>query len=555
MESTVKRLEKRLGQMKVHRGTYEAHWKELADYFSPRQARHISQNNVEHQPKGDKRNYKIINSTPLYAVRTLQAGMMSGNTSPARQWFRLTTPDPQLAEDGPVAEWLHIAQTRMSNLFLTTNLYRVLPMVYKDLGIWGPSCVIGCDDEENLMHFKHWEIGSYWLADSSRSRVDTAFREFGMTVRQVVQEFGYANCSSRIQNMFTNGQYETWETVSHAIEPDGDKWKSVYWERGHNEKPLAERFLNGNRILAPRWDVYGQDVYGTSPGMDCLGDSKALQIKERKKAKAIDIMIDPPLQAPSSLQGKSVSLIPGEITYVDITQAGDGIRSIHQWRPEIQYLNEDIGRTEELIRTGFFVDLFLMLANDTRSNITAREIIERHEEKLLMLGPVIERLNNELLSPLIDMTFERMVERSMPIWSGVLDGDPILPPPPEELAGIKLKVEFVSVMAQAQKAVGAGAMDNLVMFTTSLAALKPDVLDKLDFDQMIDERADMLGVSPKIIVSDDDVSAIRAQRQQAMAAQQAAMAAQTAGQTAKDLSQADMSGDNALTRAVEMVSG
>ena len=554
-ESHCKRMNKRMAQMKTHRATYDAHWKDLADNFSPRTSRYISQDRVDMQQRGDKRNHKIINSSPIYAVQTLSAGMMSGNTSPARPWFRLTTPDPQLAEFGPVKEWLHIAQQRMQEVFARSNLYRVLPMIYRDLAIWGPSCTIAVESDRNVVHFIHLDIGSYWLAQSNRQSVDTVYREFGLTVRQIVQEFGEDNVSERIRNMYRNGQYETWEPVCHAIEPDGDKWESIYWERGATDKPLGERYFSTNPILAPRWSLSGEDIYGESPAMTALGDARALQLKELRKQEAIDIMVKPPLMGPTSLRGQAASLVPGDITYVDIQQGMQGLKPIHDWRPEIAPLLEDIRKTEDLLNQAFYVNLFLMLANDDRSGVTAREVSERHEEKLLMLGPVIERLNNELLSPLIDRTFSIMVERSLPFWQGNIDGDPLLPPPPEELAGLDLKVEFVSIMAQAQKAVGIGAMDNLMNFVGAIAALKPEALDKVDFDQAIDERADMLGISPRIIVPDDAVVSLREQRAKAMQAQQMAAAAQTAGSVAKDLSQADMSGDSALTRAMDLAGG
>ncbi len=562
-ESMCKRWKKRAAHMKNERTSYETHWQELQDHFAPRSGRWIRGDRYSAGERGRKRNQKIINGTPLFAVNTLAAGMTSGNTSPARPWFRLTTPDPQLAEIGAVKQWLYAVENRMREVFSKSNLYRVLPTVYRDLGVYGTAVMVALEDEDDVIRFEQFEIGSYWIAQSNRKRIDTLYREFQMTVRQIAQEFGIEACSERVKNMAKNGQWETWVDVCHAIAPnderfvDGDRWdmpvRSMYWEASSSDdKMLAVRGFESSPLLGARWTTSGEEVYGSSPGMDALGDAKSLQLKELRKAEAIDKVVNPPLIAPTSLRNQKVSLLPGDITYVDSQQSQAGLKPIHDWRPDLNAIGEDIMRSEELIRRAFYVDLFLMMQNDTRSNITAREIQERHEEKLLMLGPVVERVNDELLDPIIDRTFDILVRKSRPYWEGVLNGEPLIPPPPEELAEVDLKVEFISVLSQAQKAVGLSAMDNLLMFTANAAQMNSGVLDKLDFDQMIDERAEMLGVSPRIVVSDDKVAEIRdakaQQAQQAQAMQQGMAMAEMAGK----LGGASTGPDTALGRALDL---
>ena len=152
--------------------------------------------------------------------------------------------------------------------------------------------------------------------------------------------------------------------------------------------------------------------------------------------------------------------------------------------------------------------------------MTATEVAERHEEKLLMLGPVLERLHNELLDPLIEITFERLLKAG------------VLPPPPEELIGVNLEVEFVSILAQAQRAIGANSTDRFVGNLGAMAQIKPDVLDKFDADRWVDNYADQIGVDPELIVGNEQVALIRQsraeQQQAAAAAEQAAKAAETA---------------------------
>ncbi|MFZ9511794.1 MAG: portal protein, partial [Burkholderiaceae bacterium] len=207
-----------------------------------------------------------------------------------------------------------------------------------------------------------------------------------------------------------------------------------------------------------------------------------------------------------------------------------GIRSAFEVRLDLQHLLADIQDVRERIRSAYYADLFLMLANDTRSGTTATEIAERHEEKLLMLGPVLERLHNELLSPMIDIAFDYCAEAG------------ILPPTPPELEGVELNIEFVSTLAQAQRAVSAQGMDRLLGTVGTLAPLFPQVTKKIDALQAIDDYAEQYGVNPEVIVPDDEVQAAIEQEAQAQQAAQVAAAAPLAVDTAKAASEIDAQG-------------
>jgi hypothetical protein len=211
--------------------------------------------------------------------------------------------------------------------------------------------------------------------------------------------------------------------------------------------------------------------------------------------------------------------------FADVTQAGGGIRTAFDVNLNVQHLLEDIVDVRQRIRGSYYADLFMMLANDTRSGITATEVAERHEEKMLMIGPVLERLHDELLKPLIDMTFDRCVEAN------------ILPPAPKELHGVELNTEFISTLAQAQRIVSAQGMDRLLATVGNIAGLNPGVLDKINFDQAVDDYGQMYGVNPEIIVPDDVVAKQRAARaKQAQAMQTATTMPQTV-ETAKTASE------------------
>ncbi|WP_110779090.1 portal protein [Cronobacter sakazakii] len=543
-ETLKEQLTKQLGMLEQERTTFEPHWRELSDFIIPRGSRFLT----SEANRGDRRNNKIVDPTATMANRTLSSGMMSGITSPARPWFKLATPDPEMMDYGPVKLWLETVQNRMNDMFNKSNLYQSLPIIYSSLGTFGTGALAVLEDDEDVIRTMPFPVGSYYIANSPRLSVDTCFRKFSMTVRQLVREFGLNNVSSSTKSAFENGTYEKWVDVVHAVYPNMNRetgkmnaknkaFRSVYFEvGGDNDKVLRESGYDEFPIMAPRWEVNGEDVYGSScPGMIALGQVKALQLEQRRKAQQIDKQTNPPMIGPTSLKTQRVSLLPGDITYVDQVTGAEGLRPAYQVNPNLGDLLGDIQDTRQLINSAYFVDLFMMLQNVNTRSMPVEAVIEMKEEKLLMLGPVLERLNDEFLDPLIDRAFSMMARKNM------------LPEPPEEMQGMPLRIEYISVMAQAQKAIGLSSLERFVGFVGNLANAKPEALDKLDVDQAIDNYAVMSGVSPTVVVPQEQAQQTRNDRAQQ---QQQAMALQTgmaAVQGAKTLSEAKTADPNLLT--------
>lgn len=541
--------------LKTERSSWDAHWKELAEHILPRRSRFQS----SERNKGEKKsNQTIINGTPTWSARVLAAGMMAGITSPARPWFRLTTPDPEMAEFGPVREWLHVCEERLRMAFARSNTYMGLQLVYQDLGVFGSTAMLLEEDQEDVLRTYVFPVGQYCLATSERLAVDTIFRELSMTVRQVVRMFGLESCSRKVQDAYREHRLDEWVDVLHLIEPNSDvqpgklgvagqRFKSCWLEKNcPTDEPgfLREAGYHEFPLMAPRWTVTGEDVYGASPGMEALGDCRALQVLEKRKAMAVDKIVNPPMAAPSALMNQRATLLPGDVTYVDAVAAGQGFRPAHEVPPmAVQVVGAEILRHEERIKTAFYADLWLMLSQSDSPQMTAREVAERHEEKLLQLGPVLERLQDELLDPLIDRAF------------GILLRNGMLPEAPEELSGSELRVEYISMMAQAQKLLGTSSIERLASFVGNLAAVKSDVLDKVNFDELVDEYGNALGVKPDLIRTDEEVAELRAERADQVAQAQAAESAANAVQGAKVLSETDMQGDTALSRLVNNIGG
>lgn len=531
----------RVAALRNERSSWISHWREISEYQQPRAGRFVSSD----RNRGDKKHNHIVDSTAIRASRILAAGMMSGMTSPARPWFALELDDRDMMEHAPVKHWLHDTARTLRSIFAASNTYRTLHTMYTELGLFGTAANVVVDDFENVIHNHPLTIGEYCLATDPSGVVNTLTREFQMTVAQMVDEFGEENCSQAVRDLYRRQAYDQWMDVVHVIQPrrgrDSSKrdaknmpWESLYFEPGSasgEDKFLRESGFKRFPVLAPRWEVVSNDTYGHSPGMECLGDVKQLQHQQTRKGQAIDYMVNPPLVVPTAYKEATSSRLPGGVMFVDNPGGGNNaVRSAFDVNLNLQHLLEDINDVRERVRGAYYADMFLMLANGDTGTMTATEVAERHEEKLLMLGPVLERLHNELLSPLIDLTFDRALAAN------------ILLPAPPEMQGMELKVNFISVLAQAQRAVAAQGVDRLLGAVGQLAAIKPEIVDKVDFDQVVDDYAEMYGVNPKIIVPDDAVATLREQRAQQMAAQQAAAAAPVAADTAKTMGETDVQG-------------
>lgn len=548
-----KDLNKRRSQLWSDRASWDSHWRDISRVLLPRNGRFfVTDNN-----RGERRHNDIYDSTGTRALRTLASGLMAGATSPARPWFTLTTTDPDLAKYYPVKEWLDDTANRIMRVFGKSNTYRALHQVYEEMGAFGTAASMLLPDLDNVIHHYPVTVGEYAIQQDFRGVVNTFYREFQITVGQCVREFGLEMCTEIVKTHYRNGNLDAPVVLVHAIEPREDRdptkadrlnmpFRSCYFERdGNEEKVLRESGYRRFPVLVPRWAVTGGDVYGHSPGMESLGDIRQLQHEQLRKGEVIDYQTKPPVQVPVGGKNREVDMLPGGVSYYDLgSGANGGIKTAFEVNLRLDYLLEDIRDVRQRINETFFADLFLMIsnANDTTQR-TAAEIAARNEEKLVMLGPVSQRLHNELLEPMIDLTFDILWEAGE------------IAPPPDELAGMDLGIEFVSVLAQAQRAVGTAGMDRLAMAVGSVAQMKQDVLDRFDADAWVDEYATMLGTPPNVLVPLEKVAEIRRARAEAEKAKEQAAMMQQQAQTTRDLAAAPTNEQNALTDVMSGLTG
>lgn len=546
--------ERRRSQLEIERETFITHYKELAEFIKPRRGRFF----VSDRNKGDKRYNSIINSRATQAHRIATSGMLAGTISPSRPWFSLRTSDEDLNNRHDVKTWLYNVERLLRAILNQSNFYGMASTLLSELLLFGTGCMTHVDDFKDVARFYTHTAGSYMIDQNDRFEVNTIMRDFEWSVQQIVKKFGYENVPFFIKERWDRGEYSSWYRVFHLIEPNelydarsplarNKRFKSVYWCSGtdgqHRDEfaVLSESGHDSFPAYAPRWDLTGEDIYGTDcPAMTALGDIKHLQIEEKRKLQAIEKMVNPPYHGPASLKNVPIDSLPGGKTVYDGT-SDHKLEPLHKVDPKLQEMRIDIDAVERRIDTAFFVDLFLAISH--MEGIQPRnqlDIMQRNEERLLQLGPVLEHIQSEFLDPLVERLFEQVVAAD------------IMPQPPEDLQGEKLQVRYISTLAMAQRAVATQSIDRLAAFAGSMAEAWPDALRKFDAMQAVDEYAQAIGSPPSLIVPDEAVQEqMAAERQQQQAAQALEMA-QSGANAAKMLGDAKLSDDSLLS---EMVGG
>lgn len=532
MPADIKLINQRFESLKQERSSWEDLWRDIRDYCLP----DLGCFSGEDATQGSKRYRKILDAEAIDCADVLAAGLLGGVSSPSRPWLRLTTMDPDLDKNHVVKEWLNKVQDLLLLYFSKAECYNALHQSYLELPVFGTACTIVKPHPEQLISLQNLTIGEYWLAEDDYGKVDTMYRRLSLTAKQMVQQWGFEAVNNDVRQAFEKDPFARFNVI-HAIEPrierNPDKrdnknmpWQSVYFQEGVQDKVLSESGFRNFPALCPRWMTSGGSVYGRGPGAKALSAQKSLQRLHLRLAELVDYGTRPPILYPSTLKDQLSQFKPGGRVAVN-PQEAPIIRSMWEVRTDPQAMLALIQSTRQDIQRIFFVNVFQMIAaTANQTDRTATEVQALEQEKVMMLGPVLERLHTELLDPLVTNAFGFMVEYNM------------LPEVPEELYGRELSIEYVSVLAEAQKNASANGIVRTAQQIGLLAQINPQAVDKLDVDATIDQLADMNGVPPSLIVTGKKVALIRQQRAEQQQAQMQAAQLQQAMTSLKDLGQA-----------------
>ena len=508
---TKKYFNSRRNELETAFNAVKSDWQELAEYFLPRSVRFL----VRNVNKPPARNKKIKDSTPLLALRNFSSGMMSGATNPATNWFRVKVHNYKQSESYEIKTWCSAVENLFRDIFNSSNLYRVLPAVYKQIGVFGISVIAMNSDESSVLNCMLLPVGSYRIAKNFKGEVDTICRVFMETAKNLYDRFGAENVSSDVISAISAGRYEEMFEVVHFVEPNKDflplsPWAkdkafvSVYYEASSKEeKFLSKSGFDKFPYAVFESEVNGEDVYPTEcPGVNALPDVKQLMSMVIDEGKALKKMISPTYKGPAGLKNKKMLDAPA--AFIEEDENGRGLSPVYEVNPRVLEVENIIEKLKDSIKEIFYNDLFSMILNTAERSRTATEVNELKEEKMVLLSPLLQQIHSGL-NRVIDWVFQESVS---------LD---ILPEPPAEIMGENMEIEFVSTLAQAQKAVKISAMERFTTFTVNLAQnLDASLKNKLNANKIIDDYADYANISPEQIVP---TSSVEKQKQNAEEAQ------------------------------------
>lgn len=543
-ELTKKFFEQRRAELDAPFNEIKADLQELADYFYPRSVRFLAKN-VNKTNK--RRNKKILDSTPITAVRNFSSGMMSGATSPAQNWFKFKIRNYNMENDYEVKSWCAQVEKLMRDAFNASKIYTKLPIIYKQLGVFGFAALSLEPDYDDIFVCKVLPIGSYRYAKNYKGQVDTFVREYSETAKNIVEQFGEDNVSDAVKNANKENPLAYFELI-HFVMPNPNfdstkawaknkKYISVYYEKNSTEnKFLSESGFDKFPYVVFEAETNGEDVYPCDcPGINALPDVKQLFEMIKEYAKAIKKIVSPPLKGPAKYKDRTISTLPEAYT-PDADDGSEGVRPVHEVNPRILELSQQIETMKNTIKEHFYNDLFAMILNTAERGRTATEVNELKEEKMVLVSPLLEQIHTGL-----DLIHCWCFEEFLRV--------DILPEPPEQIQGGELEIEFVSTLAQAQKVQKIASMERFSTFTINLAnTLDPMLRGKINGSKMIDDYADFANIDPSQINPTEYVEQMRIAQEQKQQQQEQLAAIQQGTEMIKNMGGVDAIGAELAAR-------
>lgn len=494
-----KMILERFASLRTERQNWESHWQDVADYMLPRKA-----DITKKRTRGDKRHELIYDGTATHALELLAAslhGMLTNTVSP---WFYLKYKNEELNQEDEAIEWLEDCTRVLNQAFNRSNFQQEIFELYHDLIAFGTAGLFITEDEDNELRFKNIHISEIFITEDAKGNVDSLTRQFKMTAKNIYTAFPDTDLPEELKKKFSKDPYAN-VSIIHSVYPSqeyaGKKFVSCYV---HEESGflLSEKGFNEFPYAVPRYLKSSNEIYGRSPAMNALPDVKMLNLMSKTSIKAAQKQIDPPLMVPDDGFMMPIRTVPGGLNYY---RAGT--------RERIEPLNiganNPVGiqmeeQRRDAIRQNFFVDQLISVQGP---QMTATEVIQRNEEKMRILGPVLGRLQSELLQPLITRCFNILLRNKK--FKDI----------PDFLGNQNIEIEYVSPLAKAQKTGELQALMRGIEIMGSLQNVAP-VMDYLDTDNLVMHIKDVLGIPAKILKSKGQVQQIRQEQAQQMAQQQ-----------------------------------
>lgn len=529
-DANVKEIMLRFDSMKAVRSEWESLWQDIKDYVRPNTSDFHQVNE-----RGESQVDKIYDSTALWALEQLAAGLNSYLTSPTSRWFtlRLMERDQLTEEELLYLEYVSDAVYYEYNK-PTVGFAPAIHEAYMDLGAFG-TCSLFQDwsDTHRSIRFCSEPLMSCYVDENADGIIDTIAREMKMTALQVRDKFD-ADTPDEILVDIDKKQFQKEYNILHIVYPRRDR---DVMKLGAKGKPFASVWIWKDKQMlireggfdsfpyhVGRWTKISGDQYGRSPSMTCMPAIKMVNAMNKTIIKAGQKIVDPPLVLPSDGYMLPLRTAPGSLVFKE-----PGVENIVplETRGRVDIGLDLINAHRDQILKAFFVDW--IIRDKKRERQTTTEIVDDREEILRQMAPMLGRIQNEMLGPIIKRTLDIMARKNK------------LPPPPPSLEGSTLDITYISPAAMAQFGGKAIGIQRFIQDIGQLASVMPQVMDIVDADMVASELARYRDVSRRVLRDQQSVAQLRQERAQQ---QQMAMQLQAGTQVASALKDASVAQRN-----------
>jgi len=508
-------LKKRYESLKTNRASVEEIWNEIERYIVPFRGKMFERDVSENAVEWSK--YRLYDSTAVQAAHTLAASMQGSLVSPATKWFYLTFSDDDLDKDNEAKEWLEECEETMYSKIQESNFNMEMAETLLDLSSFHTAAMVEEYDEQNgQLIFNAIPIKETFFELDHHGRVSFFVRIMEWPIARLVEKFGKDGLPESLKNKADNPSlandrievafaiYKRPENadsdISKPLAPEARPMGFKYFTLGTQEQIGEEGGYFEMPAFVPRWEKASGSDYGYGPSQIAMPDIKMLNTLVEMITRAAEKVIDPPTMGKSRGVLGDLDMGPGGHTTVrdvnDIKVLESGARF------DVSQLQKE--GLQQSIRQTFRVDELEMKESPA---MTATEVQVRYELMQRLLGPTLGRLQNDLLDPIIQTTFN------------ILFRNGLLPDPPQVVleAAAEMNVEYLGPLSRAQKMDQVAVVEGWVASIAPLVEVKPEILDIIDFDALARETADMRGVPAVIVRSESQVKKVRQEREEEQA--------------------------------------
>lgn len=503
-----KEIQTKLNRLKGARGTWENHWQEVLDHVNTRKNTVLTK-----KSPGQKRTWMLLDNTGMQANETLAGALHGMLTNPDQPWFELTTGDLMLDNDDDVRPWLQYVTRDMHSVLNNANFQTEVHEMYIDLVSVGTACMEMLADENSVVRFSTKFIADYYINENKDGMVDELFREWKWTAAQLVAQFGEKDLHPDIVKDFKAGNDRKY-CIIHYVYPrylTGDKSQkaaafcSQYVIPEKNfEIPVKPDTYTTFPYLTPRWTKAAGEMYGRSPGMQALPELKVLNKMNETMLIGAQKLVDPPLVLPDDGYILPLITTPGGLNYK--RPGADRPEPLFSQSVHLEFGYQGMEDRRARVRAAYYIDQLKLQQGGPM--MTATEVLQRTEEAMRLLGPMLGRMQVEFLRPLIDRLYD------------IMDKAGRIPVPPEVLQGKRIEVKYSSLMAKSQRVNEGQSVLRLVQAAAPFLQMDAGATAIFESEEIIRFLAYTFGVPHEALRSR---KAMQSMREQQAAAQQAAM--------------------------------